>query len=223
MSATLTEIDIDWTDFEGAGQQSRQYLRDLTADKSRLREMVLAVQDDPKLLEICERHQLFDCIVLHDAESGSRLEVHVSTGQHVDHPHDHRFSFSSFIVCGGYDHTWYKPARPRDEQDGDGAALAHGAQLRSGGGELATQQAALVPYVTRFEQPGSCYSLHHSVIHATATADDTVSLFLRGPEEKDATTMQGRGDGTPERREKKPMSVDCYRDLCAKLESLEVI
>lgn len=223
MSATLTEIDIDWTDFEGAGQQSRQYLHDLAADKSRLREMVLAVQDDPKLLGICERHQLFDCIVLHDAESGSRLEVHVSTGQHVDHPHDHCFSFSSFIVCGGYDHTWYKPAPPRDEQDGDGATPAHGGQLRSGGDEPATQQADLVPYVTRFEQPGSCYSIQHSVIHATAPTDDTVSLFLRGPQEKDAPTMQGRGDGTPERQEKKPMSVDCYRDLCAKLERLEVI
>jgi hypothetical protein len=173
------------------------------------------------LLGICERRQSFDCIVLHDAESGSRLEVHVSTDQHVDHPHDHRYSFSSFIVCGGYDHTWYKPARSRDGQDGEGATSEHGAQLPSGGDEPVTQQADLVPYVTRFEQPGSCYSIHHSVIHATAGTDDTVSLFLRGPEEKDAPTMQV--DGTPERREKKPMSVDCYRDLCAKLERLEVI
>jgi hypothetical protein len=223
MSATLTQIDIDWTDFEGAGRQGRQCLRDLAADKSQLREMVLAVQDDPKLLGMCELRESFDCIVLHHAESGSRLEVHVSTGQHVDYPHDHCFSFSSFIVCGGYDHTWYKPTHSRDDQDGDGSTPEHGVQLGSGGGEPATQEADLVPYVTRFEQPGSCYSIHHSVIHATATADDTVSLFLRGPQEKDATSMKSRGDEASDRREKKPMDVDDYRDLCATLERLEVI
>lgn len=219
MSATLTEIDLDWADFEGAGRQSRECLRELAADKSRLREMVFAVQENSSLLGMCERHQLFDCIVLNDAKSGWRLEVHVSTGDELDQPHSHSFSFSSLVLHGGYEHTWYKPSSPHSGA-GQGNGRTSKSEVLPSSDEPEAQRADLVPYVTRFEQPGSCYSIHQSVVHAATATDDTVAIVLRGPAETRST--EGR-DAEREPRPKGQMSADYYSDLCARLERLEII
>lgn len=219
MSATLTEIDLDWADFEGAGRQSRRFLRELVADTPRLREMVFAVEDDSSLLAMCERHQLFDCIVLHVAKSGWRLEIHVSTGDQPDQAHSHDFSFSSLVLHGGYEHTWYKPSSSHPG-DGQGNGRTSGHEALPSAAEPGARQTDLVPFVTRFEQPGSCYSIHQGVVHTATATDDTVAIVLRGPAE--TTSSNGREDGFEPRPEAQ-MNAEDHSDLRAKLERLKVI
>ncbi|MFB7947257.1 hypothetical protein ACFC6L_20335 [Kitasatospora phosalacinea] len=235
MPVDLQALTLDWTDFEKAGAESRAFLRELVEDKALLRELVYRIEDRPDLLAMCERHQLLDYIVVEDAlDRGFRLRIHLSTQDHLDRPHDHRFSFSSLIVTGGYEHTWHHPVRALYDASGaDDTAVRHQSvnapDLRDevGLGDL-------VPYVTRREEPGACYTLHHSTIHTTFTTPDTVSIFLRGPAEKDRSIIFDRETGRlwwrygqqaepEERRRSKPMSLEEYREFRTRLEKLGVI
>lgn len=104
----LGQLTVDWNDFEAAGEATRDVVQRLADDKESLRKLVYDVEHKPELLAMCERHQLLDYIVLYDAlDRGIRLRLHISTDDHFDRPHDHRFSFSSRILTGGYTHTWY--------------------------------------------------------------------------------------------------------------------
>lgn len=230
----LDQLTVDWSDFEKAGEQTREVLAELAADKPALRALVYGVEDDQELLASCERHQLLDYLVVYGAlERGFRLRVHVSTDDHFDRPHDHRFSFSSLILRGGYTHTWHHCDTDlyptEDDEEARRYDSRHNPDPR-GRFDVGT----VTPYLTRMERSGSCYSLHHTAIHTTFTTPDTVSLFLRGPAEKNRSVIMdkqtntlwwrfGRDDETAERRADKPMGLDYYRHIRTRLEALEVI
>ncbi|NEB74295.1 hypothetical protein G3I40_03445 [Streptomyces sp. SID14478] len=230
----LDSLTIDWNDFEKAGEVTREVVHRLSEDKESLRKLVYDVENKPELLAMCERHQLLDYIVIYDAlDRGIRLRLHLSTDDHYDRPHDHRFSFSSRILAGGYTHTWY-------HMDGDVYGEGPDPEARQylnrynpdPRGQAHLDK--LTPHVTRWEAPGSCYTLHHSAIHTTFTTPDTVSLFLRGPVEKDRSVIMDKEEGTlwwrfgrqdepEERRQQKAMGLDAYRQIRDRLEDLGVI
>lgn len=234
MKHELDDVHIDWSDFAEAGRRTRQLVRRLAADKTALRNMVYAVEHDEQLFSKCETHQLLDYIVIYDAlDRGLRLRVHISTDDHFDRPHDHRFSFSSLIVRGQYRHTWHVMHRPvYDAGRDDRVRLWQ--NRRNPDPESDIEFDDLQPVFTRVEAAGNCYTLHHSAIHTTFTMPDTVSIFLRGPSEKRRSIIMdraertfwwrfGRTEETDERRHEKQMTVEKYRDLRSRLERLGVI
>ncbi|MFD5106297.1 hypothetical protein [Streptomyces cinereoruber] len=230
----LDRLTVDWSDFERAGEITRDVVHRLADDKESLRKLVYDVENRPELLAMCERHQLLDYIVLYDAlDRGVRLRLHISTEDHFDRPHDHRFSFSSRIVAGGYTHTWYHFDGDLYAEGPDPEARRylsrHNPDPRAEG-----VQERLTPHIVRREEPGSCYTLHHSALHTTFTTPDTVSLFLRGPVEKDRSVIMDKAEGTlwwrfgrqdepEERRRQKAMGLDAYREIRERLEKLGVI
>jgi len=230
----LDGLRIDWRDFEAAAYQTRAIVKTIAGDKAMLRGLFARTESDPKLLAICERHQLLDYVVLFDAlDRGFRLRLHVSTDDHFDRPHDHRFSFSSCIIAGSYCHTWYRPV-PGLYNTSDEEALLPYIDRWHPDTITPIDVARCRPYLVRTETAGSCYSLHHSALHTTFTAPNTVSLFLRGPAEKRRSVIMdlqertfwwrfGREEETVRRRETKLMPLPYIRSIRDRLEALGVL
>ena len=147
----LERAQVDWEDFEPTGEETRALLERL-ADPPALRRLVDAAADDADAADP-------DGLVLHRApERGFVVRLNLHRGGETP-PHDHAFSFSTRILAGGYDHTWYD--RPAGED-------------------------RLAPYLTRWETVGNTYTLHCSAIHAMAVEPGTVSLVLHSPAETSA-------------------------------------
>jgi hypothetical protein len=225
---------VNWGNFIESSHSTRGFVRSLADTRKTLRELVLNVRKSERLFAMCERHQLLDYIVLHEApERGFRLRLHMSTDDHFDRPHDHRFSFTSLILSGGYRHTWYEASRdPYQESDEDGARQYD--SLRRHDQSSAHLLSVVSPQLMRDEKPGSSYTMHHSVLHTTFTQPGTVSLFLRGPNEKRRSVIMdkvtgrvwwryGRDEESAERRQSKRMTLADYDEFIAKLESLSII
>jgi len=233
MLSVLETAKLDWSDFEKAGEESRMMVRTLASDKSLLKDLVYGVENNPELLAKCERHELLDYIVIYDAlDRGFRIRVHLSTNVHQERPHDHRFSFSSYIVTGSYLHTWHRVEEPIYAEQDDEGKRWHSKKLPDPRDEISPD--FVKPILVRKEQAGSCYSLHHSIVHTTLTTPDTVSLFVRGPAEKERSLIYdkdsgkywwrwGKQDETSERRKDKRMSITDYREFRDRLHKLGVI
>jgi hypothetical protein len=229
----LDSLTIDWKEFESAASKSREIVKEISRDKKTLRMLCDRVETDPGLQALCERHQLLDYLVLYEAlDRGFRLRLHLSTEDHFDRPHDHRFSFSSYIMAGSYIHTWYKPLpelyKCKDEELLDFSDYDHPDTVTS------IDISKCQPFLTRTESSGNCYSLHSSALHTTFTTPDTVSLFLRGPVEKrrsaiiDLQTRRlwwrfGREEERSQRRSAKVMPLTYIRELRGRLERLNIL
>ncbi|MGN6256093.1 MAG: hypothetical protein ACTHO8_14105 [Solirubrobacterales bacterium] len=225
MLDVLDRLRIDWTDLDRATAVTDQLLHELAADKDTLRMLVDRAAEDDDLLAQCECHRLLDKLVLYDGlDRGFRIRMHISTSDHLDRPHDHRFSFSSLILAGSY-----KQVRHRivGELPGDVAA---GVQEDH---QAVPIDARVEPEFATTEQVGSFYTIHHSVIHTTIMEDDTVSLFIRGPAEKERSLITDRDTGrlwwrygaqgeSPERRAQKVMDKSQFAVRRRKLEVLGV-
>jgi hypothetical protein len=222
----LARLNLDWSDLPKVHETTKELLAELAADKRTLRAMVEGAREDPALMALCERHRLLDKIVIFDGgANGLRLRVHVSTREHRDRPHDHRFSFTSRILTGRYRHTRHELIGDIDDsipwhvQDDVDARLV---------------TARAVPRFNTHQTAGSSYSLHHTEVHTTFTTPDTVSLFLRGPAEKDRSLITERETGKlwwrygadrerPDRRVKKQMTPAEVDELTARLYRLEIL
>lgn len=226
MLDVLDRLRLDWTDLERVTAINDALLHELAGDKRALTRLLDRVAEDEQLIAQCERHRLLDKLVIYDgSERGFRIRLHLSTNDHLDRPHDHRFSFSSLILAGGYRHvrhrlvgeldTSLEPAAMEDHQ-----AVVSGLKVEP---QFATEESA-----------GSFYTIHHSAIHTTVMADNTVSLFIRGPAEKDRSLILDRASGQlwwrygaqqepPERRARKQMDRSHFELLRHKLSVLDVI
>jgi len=205
---------IDWDDFERAAATTKEVVRELAADKAGLREMIYSIEDDPYRLSKCERHYLLDKFVLYDAlDRGFRVRLHMSTNNHLDRPHDHRFSFTTLILTGTYQHIWHHVHKNVDDT---------------------LELSDVEPVFITNEEVGSCYTLHHTAVHTTFTTPNSVSLVIRGPAEKERSIITERHTGkiwwrygeqaeSAERRRDKVMSMEDYKALRANVEALGVI
>lgn len=222
----LEKLDLDWSDLPATHATTRELLTEIAADREGLRALVEQVRDQPELMQLCERHRLLDKIVVFDGgPNGVRLRVHISTREHRDRPHDHRFSFTSRILTGRYRHTRHELVGNIDSdipwhvQDDADARLV---------------DAKAVPRFATHQTAGSTYSLHHTEVHTTFTTPDTVSLFLRGPAEKERSLITERETGKlwwrygadkerPDRRERKQMTNAEFDQLVGRLYKLDII
>jgi hypothetical protein len=187
MLDVLDRLEIDWTDLAKATAITDQLLHELAADKDTLGMLIDRAAEDEDLLGQCECHRLLDKLVLYDGlDRGFRLRMHLSTSDHLDRPHDHRFSFSSLILAGAYKQVRHRVVGeipddidPSLQEDHQAVAI----------------DARVEPEFATTEQAGSFYSIHHSTIHTTIMDDNTVSLFIRGPAEKERSLITDRDTG----------------------------
>jgi hypothetical protein len=225
MLDVLDRLTIDWTDLDRATAITDELLHELAADKDTLRMLVERAAEDDDLLVQCECHRLLDKIVLYDGlDRGFRVRLHISTSDHLDRPHDHRFSFSSLILAGSYKQVRHRIVGELPEEIAEDIQEDH---------EAVAVPARVEPEFATAEQVGSFYTIHHSVIHTTIMEDNTVSLFIRGPAEKERSLITDRDTGrlwwrygaqaeTPERRAKKVMDISKFEMRRRKLEHLGV-
>lgn len=156
---------IDWEDTSSILQGCTPLFGALSRDSAALSDLVAAVGDDPVLAALCEGYDFMHKIVLHErADTGVRLRLHLYRSGFFDRPHNHRWSFASHVLRGGYRHRVYG----RDDTFGE-----------------TTDVAGLTPIQERFEPAGATYALHHTSVHAVSAQADTVSLIVRGPAAKE--------------------------------------
>jgi len=225
MLDVLDRLTVDWTDLDRATAVTDDLLHELAADKDTLRMLIDRAAEDDDLLAQCECHRLLDKIVLYDGlDRGFRVRLHISTSDHLDRPHDHRFSFSSLILAGSYKQVRHRIVGEVPDVVDAGVQEDH---------QAVPIDARVEPEFATAEQVGSFYSIHHSVIHTTIMADDTVSLFIRGPAEKERSLITDRDTGklwwrygsqdeSPERRAQKVMDLSKFEMRRRKLEVLGV-
>ena len=150
-------------DFEEFSSLSIEVLNFLQS-KHVLGGLLRNVKEDPYLFSLSEHYDILDKIVIYsNQKTGFRIRVHLFANGYFDRPHNHRWSYSSHILSGGYKHTIYhlKPS------------------------EQAPIPSDLFPTLIRREQTGDLYTLHCSQYHSVVAETDTVSLVLRGPSEQD--------------------------------------
>jgi hypothetical protein len=160
---------------------------------------------------MCEGYDFMHKLVLYDAaDRGVRLRLHVYQTGFFDRPHNHRWSFASHILRGGYVHRIFG----RDDQFGED-----------------TDPGDLLPIHERLEQPGSTYALHHTSVHTVQAEADTISLLVRGPSAKqrflilDATSggffwVYGAAQESPEQRANKRLTPDQLDQTITRIQRL---
>jgi hypothetical protein len=233
----LDRISFDWAAFSAAGRDSREVIQEIADDRVALRELVLAVGSDEHLLPLCEKVRDFKYMVLYDSlNRGFRLRLHRFSKGQEDQPHNHRYSFSSFILKGAYAHTLYEVA---DEGAAPDAQPYWQLQQPPGtfdGGPLPeVPMTRLTPLMTQTQAEGSAYTLHHTTFHATALpAQNAYSLFLRGPAEKPSAVFLdpanrayrwkfGRAHERPEVLTARSFTLDDFKTFVEQLEADGVI
>ncbi len=213
-----------WGRMENVLADTHDLIESIGADARLLGNLIEHSRQSDTARKHFERHRLLDKIHLYESPSGVRLRLHLSTQEHRDRPHDHRFSFVSTILAGGYLQTRHKLV-------GDLSGVAPAYQNDS---DAPRVNVAVVPLFQTFQAVGSTYSLHHSEIHTTFTQPQSVSLFLRGPAEKDRSIITERESGTAwwrygreaeptERRTKVQMSEEYLCGLVANLTAIGVV
>jgi len=157
---------LDWEDVSQVTDRAQSPLASLANDRTALADLFQRLKTSSELLNLSEHLTWCDKIVLHEdprRDTGFRLRLHFFMPGYSDRPHSHRWSFATYVLKGGYQHTIY-------------------------GSDVEFERAAtpvIRPSMVRFEQAGSRYSLHHSAMHSFSAEPFTVSLVVRGPAVKD--------------------------------------
>ncbi|WPO69646.1 MULTISPECIES: hypothetical protein [unclassified Streptomyces] len=213
MLSELARYRVDWTDLGKVHLQNSEFLTALSADKEAMRELVDGVRAEPRLWDMCEHNRLFDKLVLHDApDRGFRIRLHVWSNMEVAAPHDHRWSFTTRLLTGSYDHVLYHVVEDAD------ASVAPAFEQR----------------FQSTERAGDSYTIHHETVHATTTKANTISLLVRGPAEKDVSRRMdpntgklwfglGRKDQTDADVARRRMTVEHFDAIRAQLVDAGII
>lgn len=190
--------------------KSRRALEELS-ERSKLKQCLLAAREEERLFSLSEHYDILDKIVLH-ADEGYRIRLHIFGDGYFDRPHNHRWSYSSRILSGGYRHTIYSLNHATDTPE-----MEH-----------------LVPVLIRRESAGDFYMLHHSQYHSVTADPGTVTLIYRGPAETDRfrvmdrTTQEawwqyGANIESQQEKEDKRMTRERFDLLIEKLEKMGII
>jgi hypothetical protein len=152
---------IDWRDTESVHVTASAVLTELSAGDT-LTELLEALPGRPRLVAKCEHLRSLDKLVLFDDPvSGVRLRLHLFKDRYLDLPHNHRWTFTSLMLQGGYTHFLYGPWHPGDAPPADTRDLT--------------------PTCVQTVQKGGIYTLDHTVVHALGADSSAATLVLRGP------------------------------------------
>jgi predicted metal-dependent enzyme (double-stranded beta helix superfamily) len=195
---------------DGFAKESKALIETLS-EKNKLKQLLLAAKKDERLFSMSEHYDILDKIVLHSDEK-CRIRLHVFGDGYFDRPHNHRWSYSSKILSGSYQHTIYSLDKTIN----------------------APSTEHLVPVLIRQEKAGDFYSLHHSQYHSVVANKDTVTLIYRGPAEADrfrvmdrvtneAWWQYGANNESQEDKNKKKMTTERFDFLIEKLKKIGII
>jgi hypothetical protein len=221
MLAELENYRVDWRHLDQAHRQNSAFLRALASDQAAMRDLVERVPSERTLWDMCEHNRLFDKVVLHDApDRGFRIRLHIWSNNEVAAAHDHRWSFTTRILLGGYEHVLY------DILDLPGVAASAQAQ--------GDRHLAVVEKFRTTQRAGDSYTIHHASIHSTTTSAHTVTLLVRGPAEKSKSRRMdpatgkiwygvGRKDQTAADIARRQMTADQYDRIRKELDGNSII
>jgi len=163
---------LDWSNTSRVADGCASALREIALRPELILGRMGEVAGDARVRSLCESYDILDKVVLWDSLTGFRLRLHVFRSGYFDRPHNHRWSYTSRILVGGYRHVLYgTPERSFSLDD-------------------------LRPSLVREEAQGSCYTLDHRMVHAIeAAASPTISLVLRGPSVVSEFTVADRVTG----------------------------
>ncbi|MGW3952977.1 hypothetical protein ACWEKM_19110 [Streptomyces sp. NPDC004752] len=125
----------NWDDTPAVEATTSKVLATLAGDRYLLRRLVHQVPQDEHLSRLSEHYDILDKVVLYDDPAGWRLRLHVFLPGYYDRPHNHRWTYSSRILRGSYQHTLY-------------------------GLDDVLDVATLQPYMVRSEEASDSYTLH---------------------------------------------------------------
>ncbi|MEU7829505.1 hypothetical protein [Nonomuraea sp. NPDC049129] len=153
---------IDWRDARSAHRQCRALARHIGENKALLSQLVNDLEVDEARFARCEMHPLMYRLVLHeDLGQEYQVRLHVVAEEARDIvPHDHKYTFSAYILAGGYLHIWNR-------------------RLGAHEGDFTSHD--ITPGIVAIERRGAAYTFRNSLIHQTIMTPGTVSIFIRGP------------------------------------------
>lgn len=157
--------DIDWDDTGAILRHGAPVLESIAREPGVLAQLLDNLLTDEHLRSMCEGYDFMTKLVLYDdSQAEVRVRLHLYRSGYFDRPHNHRWSFASYILRGSYVHRIFG----RDDMFGED-----------------TDVDALWPIHERIEGAGTCYALHHNSVHSVQAAADSISILLRGPAAKD--------------------------------------
>lgn len=204
---------LNWANLEEVSAATESVLREMESDRSHLRRLLASLSGDAALLSMCENYDLLDKLVLFRGESCDfRVRLHLFLPGYFDRPHNHRWSYSSLILHGSYQHSIF----------GQDSGLTEDIDV-----------ASLRPIMTHRQRAGDFYTLHHTLIHSVIAEPYTVSLIIRGPSQKNRFLVMDRLENrawwqfgmaaeAPEEREKKVMTREHLDGVMARLAALSL-
>lgn len=205
---------VNWDDIEDASKVTYEIAHRLGDDRELLAALVDRVPHTPELREKCEIHSLDDKIVIWDApEKGLRIRLRLANTQQYERVHNHRYSFTAYLLHGMYYHTLYATDQPLDET---------------------ADVNRFWPRFVREERTGDTITLHHEQLHTTLTPPETVSLMIQSPAQKRKAFMISRFDGhvwyrlgqadeDEQRRQEVRMSDERFAHWRERLSALEIL
>ncbi|MGB7127526.1 MAG: hypothetical protein WBD50_00340 [Candidatus Rhabdochlamydia sp.] len=150
--------------FEEFEKASKEYLQDLFNNREKLRRLIMQVPTNKQLFSLCEHYDILDKIILCTSDDLKvRLRLHIFGDGYFDRPHNHRWSYTSYILSGEYLHTIFNIQNESKEPSIEN----------------------LYPVLIRQEKAGDLYTLHYSQYHSVIAQPDTITLIMRGPSEKE--------------------------------------
>jgi hypothetical protein len=204
---------ISLNNFSEFADSSQKFLEDFCNKKNVIKDILLDLPKNKNLFHMCEHYDILDKIVLFsDEESDLRLRLHIFADDYFDRPHNHRWSYTSRILSGGYIHRIFSVEKSvKNPEISD-----------------------LNIHMIRTELPGYTYSLENSLYHSVTAFPNTVSVILRGPAELDcfrvidreknkAWYQYGRSAENANERKQKQMSLDRYKYIMNKLKEFGII
>ncbi|MFS0696657.1 hypothetical protein [Streptomyces nitrosporeus] len=166
---------VRWDDIEAAAEITTAIARRIGDDRPLLRTLVARALHTPELRAKFECHALDDKIVIwDDQEKGLRIRLRLANTDQYERVHNHRYSFTAYILHGAYRHTLYATDQPLDETADVSRFWAH---------------------FVREEPAGRCITLDHEQLHTTVTEPETISLMIQSPARKKRAFMIRRDDG----------------------------